>query len=121
MAASTQKFNLFASKMFAVSLHVVSACLVASQAKRIAKLHTATRKANMINAKTIIEFMCTAILVFVIQIAGSAELGPLAIGGILVSIVFAGGPVSGAHYNPAVSLAATVRGELGCSVASAVY
>ena len=37
---------------------------------------------------------------------------PLAIGAVLMVMVFAGGHISGAHYNPAVSLAAFVRGRL---------
>jgi aquaporin Z len=39
-------------------------------------------------------------------------IAPLAIGGVLMVMVFAGGHISGAHYNPAVSLAALVRGRL---------
>jgi aquaporin Z len=38
---------------------------------------------------------------------------PLAIGAALMVMVYAGGHVSGGHYNPAVSLAAWVRGALG--------
>ena len=37
---------------------------------------------------------------------------PLAIGGTLMVMVFMGGHISGAHYNPAVSLAAFLRGAL---------
>lgn len=66
----------------------------------------------MLNPKVIIELIGTAILVFTIQVSGSSNLAPLAIGGILISIVFAGGPVSGAHYNPAVSLAVALRGKM---------
>ena len=65
----------------------------------------------MINPKTIFECLGTAILVFTIQVA-SSELAPIAIGAILISIVFAGGPISGAHYNPAVSLAVALRGSM---------
>jgi len=37
---------------------------------------------------------------------------PLAIGAILMVMVYMGGHVSGAHYNPAVSLAVMMRGKL---------
>lgn len=37
---------------------------------------------------------------------------PLAIGSALMVMVYAGGHLSGGHYNPAVSLAAVVRGRL---------
>jgi aquaporin Z len=38
---------------------------------------------------------------------------PLAIGSILMIIIYMGGYVSGGHYNPAVSLAVFTRGKLG--------
>jgi aquaporin Z len=40
------------------------------------------------------------------------DLAPLAIGAILMVMVYAGGHISGGHFNPAVSLAAWVRGRL---------
>ncbi|MDR2462711.1 MAG: aquaporin [Verrucomicrobiales bacterium] len=43
----------------------------------------------------------------------SAALAPLAIGATLMVMIFAGGHISGAHYNPAVSVAVWVRGKLG--------
>ena len=39
-------------------------------------------------------------------------MAPLAIGGTLAVMVFMGGHISGGHYNPAVSLAAFLRGAL---------
>jgi aquaporin Z len=45
---------------------------------------------------------------------------PLAIGTVLAVMVFAGGHVSGGHYNPAVSLAVFLRGKL-CSRDLAIY
>src|SRR5712664_1444842 len=38
-------------------------------------------------------------------------IAPLAIGASLMVMVFAGGHVSGAHYNPAVTLAVWIRGR----------
>lgn len=43
---------------------------------------------------------------------GSAPLAPLGIGLTLTVMVYAGGRLSGAHYNPAVSVAAVLRGVL---------
>lgn len=40
-------------------------------------------------------------------------IAPLAIGSVLMVMVYAGGHISGGHYNPAVSLAAAIRGALG--------
>src|SRR3954471_79241 len=60
------------------------------------------------------EFLGTFFLVFTIVTAvrGQAALAPLAIGGVLAAMVFAGGHVSGAHYNPAVTLAVLIRGKI---------
>jgi aquaporin Z len=44
--------------------------------------------------------------------AGAGVLAPLAIGSILMVMVFAGGHVSGAHFNPAVSTAVRLRGRM---------
>jgi aquaporin Z len=68
----------------------------------------------MIGPKTIAETIGTALLVFTIQVAvaSGSDLAPVAIGSILIAGVFAGGPVSGAHYNPAVSLAIALRGSI---------
>jgi aquaporin Z len=41
-----------------------------------------------------------------------AVLAPLAIGSVLMVFVFAGGHVSGGHYNPAVSTAVFLRGKI---------
>jgi aquaporin Z len=60
------------------------------------------------------EFIGTFFLVLTIGLTvmqGSA-LAPLAIGASLMIMVYAGGHVSGGHYNPAVSLAAMLRGAL---------
>ena len=63
--------------------------------------------------KCIVEFIGTFFLVFVIGCVSSqahALLGPLAIGAALMVMIFAGGHISGGHYNPAVTLGAWIRG-----------
>ena len=66
--------------------------------------------------KYIAEFIGTFFLVFTIGCtvigAGSGVIAPLAIGAALMAMVYAGGHISGAHYNPAVSLAIMIRGKL---------
>src|SRR5918997_1543354 len=36
---------------------------------------------------------------------------PLAIGAVLMAMIYAGGHISGAHYNPAVTIAVFIRGK----------
>ena len=65
--------------------------------------------------KYIVEFIGTFFLVFTIGMVvlepGAGTLAPVAIGSILAVMVYAGGHVSGAHYNPAVTLAVWLRGK----------
>jgi aquaporin Z len=64
--------------------------------------------------KYLTEFIGTFFLVLTIGlvVVGQAPLGALAIGSILMVMIFMGGHVSGAHYNPAVTLAVYMRGKL---------
>ena len=66
--------------------------------------------------KYITEFIGTMFLVLVVGIASiggaAGAMAPLAIGSILMVMIFAGGHISGAHYNPAVTLAVWVRGKI---------
>lgn len=56
----------------------------------------------------VIEFIGTFFLVLCIGLTGN----PLAIGAMLMVMVYMGGHISGAHYNPAVSIAMIIRGVL---------
>ena len=64
--------------------------------------------------KAAVEFIGTFFLVFTVgmAVARAGTLAPLAIGAALMVMVFAGGHVSGGHYNPAVSLAVLLRRRL---------
>ncbi len=66
--------------------------------------------------KYLVEFIGTFFLVFTIGATaawgGDTCIAPLAIGFVLMVMVYAGGYISGGHYNPAVSLAAAIRGAL---------
>ena len=42
---------------------------------------------------------------------GAGSMAPLAIGAMLMVMVYVGGPISGGHYNPAVTLAVWLRGK----------
>jgi aquaporin Z len=65
--------------------------------------------------KYVTEFIGTFFLVLTIGctvIPGAAGvIPPLAIGAVLMVMIFAGGHVSAAHYNPAVTLAVWIRGK----------
>jgi aquaporin Z len=66
--------------------------------------------------KYLVEFIGTFFLVLtigmtVINPGGMGNLAALAIGSALMIMVYAGGHVSGAHYNPAVTLAVWLRGR----------
>ena len=68
--------------------------------------------------KYLVEFVGTFFLVATIGSVVMAPndagaLAPLAIGAVLMAMVFAGGHVSGAHYNPAVTVAVYLRGKCG--------
>ena len=58
--------------------------------------------------KYIVEFIGTFFLVLIIGLTGN----PIAIGLGLSVLIYMGGHISGAHYNPAVSLAMAINNEL---------
>ncbi len=63
--------------------------------------------------KYLVEFIGTFFLVFTIgmTVRSGVAVAPLAIGAALMVMIFAGGHVSGAHFNPAVTLAVFLRGK----------
>src|SRR6185436_18702223 len=64
--------------------------------------------------KLLTEFVGTLLFLFAISTAvlSGTPMAPLAIGASLMIMVYMGGHVSGAHYNPAVSLAVLLRGGI---------
>ncbi len=65
--------------------------------------------------KLLTEFIGTFFLVLTIGLTVliGTEFAPIAIGSMLMVMVYMGGHVSGAHYNPAVTLAVWMRGKIG--------
>ena len=65
--------------------------------------------------KYLVEFIGTFFLVFTIGMTviapGAGAMAPLAIGSILAVMIFAGGHISGGHFNPAVTLGVWLRGK----------
>jgi aquaporin Z len=58
--------------------------------------------------KYIVELLGAFFLVLVIALTGD----PIAIGVVLMVMVYAGGHISGAHYNPAVTFGLWLRGKI---------
>ena len=68
--------------------------------------------------KYITEFIGTFFLVMAVGMASTmGAMAPVAIGATLMVMVYAGGHISGAHYNPAVTLAVMLRGRIGMNEA----
>lgn len=67
-----------------------------------------------LTAKLLTELVGTFLFLTVIALsAGAGPQAPLAIGVALMVVVYMGGHISGAHYNPAVSLAVFLRRKIG--------
>jgi len=77
--------------------------------------HTVEAHLNPTTRKLVVEFVGTFFLVFTVgaSVRTGTSLAPLAIGAVLMVMVYAGGHISGGHYNPAVTVAALVRGRIG--------
>jgi aquaporin Z len=69
------------------------------------------------------EFIGTFFLVLTVATAvlSKTPLAPLAIGAILMVMIYAGGHISGGHYNPAVTVAVLVRRRIALSDAVAYW
>lgn len=87
--------------------------LVVSAVTKITKGHhnpdgNITRMLSMM----IMEFIGTFMLTYIVALTVNAGVvgGMIAVGAILLSMVYAGGAVSGGHYNPCVTLAVYLRG-----------
>ena len=69
-----------------------------------------------LDRKLAVEFIGMFMFVFTVGMAtnkaGAGALAPLAIGSALMVMVFAGGHISGGHFNPAVSTAVFLRGRM---------
>jgi len=72
-------------------------------------------------AKAIIEFIGTFFLVGVVGLVigqgGGSAFDAFAIAGVLAALIYMGGPVSGAHYNPVVTLAFVVTRRMASGLA----
>ena len=65
-------------------------------------------------SKLFAEFIGTGLLAFTIAVAAGqgTALAGVGIGATLMTAIYAGGHLSGAHYNPAVTLAILIRGKI---------
>jgi aquaporin Z len=69
--------------------------------------------------KYAVEAIGTFFLTFVVVVSvlSHSVFTPLAAGATLMVMIYAGGHISGGHYNPAVTMAALVRGRIGIAEA----
>src|SRR6266705_22795 len=71
--------------------------------------------------KYLVEFIGTFFLVFTVGMTvinvprDVLVLAPIAIGSVLMVMIYAGGHISGGHFNPAVTLAVWLRGKCPAS------
>src|SRR6201999_586121 len=84
---------------------------------------TVTAHRNPMTRKLVVEFIGTFFLVFTVcaSVRTGTSLAPLAIGAALMVMIYAGGHLSGGHYNPAVTLAALIRHRIGVRDAVAYW
>jgi aquaporin Z len=67
------------------------------------------------SVKYAVEAIGTFFLVFTVgaAVGSGSQFAPLGIGAVLMVMIYAGGHLSGGHYNPAVTLAVLVRRRIG--------
>src|SRR6185436_7498112 len=75
-----------------------------------------SQQTNQHMKKYITEFIGTFFLVLIIGLVGG-DTAPIAIGSVLMVMIYAGGHISGAHYNPAVTLAVLIRHRISAQEA----
>ena len=101
----------------------MSSTFLPPPAERVPDAMTATTRrpdrgtSPPLSPRLLAEFIGTFFLIVTVCAAtspktGAGALAPLAIGAILMAMVFAGGHISGGRYNPAVSFAVVLRGKL---------
>ena len=75
------------------------------------------------SVKYAVEAIGTFFLVFTVgaAVGSGSPFAPLGIGAVLMVMIYAGGHLSGGHYNPAVTLAVLVRRRIGLRDAAAYW
>src|SRR3954466_12856092 len=76
-----------------------------------------------VGVKYAVEAIGTFFLVFTVgaAVGSGSSLAPLGIGAVLMVMIYAGGPLSGGHYNPAVTMAVLVRRRIGLRAAAGYW
>jgi aquaporin Z len=84
---------------------------------------TARPRLHPLTRKLVVEFIGTLFLVLTVgaSVLTGTALAPVAIGAALMVMVYAGGHISGGHYNPAVTVAALVRGRISAGEAAGYW
>jgi len=84
---------------------------------------TTVVSAHLTSRKLLVELIGTFLLVFTVGASArsGSSLAPVAIGAVLMVMIYAGGHISGGHFNPAVTLAVLVRGRIGLGEAAGYW